>query len=133
MRKASKILFLVGAIVAIVAAVTLLVTGLILIIIPNTDAFVDVVGKQATPEELQAAQAALIICGSFCLAGIPFCALDSFFGFKAFKSEKPSVTLNVLNIVFGVLSVYVNIVAGIFALVADGQEQRRAQAAEQKK
>lgn len=133
MRKASKILFLVGAIVAIVAAVTCLVTGLVLIIIPNTDAFYEIAIKDNTPEQVQAAQAALIFCGAMFLFGIPFCALDSFFGFKAFKSEKPSVTLNVLNIVFGALSVYVNIVAGIFALVADGQEKRRAEAAEQKK
>ena len=132
MRKASKILFLVGAIVAIVAAVTCLVTGLVLVIIPNTDAFYEIAIKDNTPEQVQAAQAALVICGSVTLFGIPFCVADSVFGFKAFKQERPSVTLNVLNIVFGALSVYVNIVGGIFALIADGQEDRRAKAEEKK-
>ena len=131
MRKASRILFLVGAIVAIVAAVGYLIAGLVLVIVPNVDAFIEAASKEMTAQELEAVQAAMIINGVFFLLGVPFCGLSSFFAFKAHFQERPSKALNVLNIVFGALSIEVNLVGAIFALIADGQEDRRA-ASEQK-
>ena len=50
---------------------------------------------------------------------------------KRHFAEKPSKALNVLNIVFGALSVEINLVGAIVALIANGQEDRRA-ALEQK-
>ena len=144
MRKASKIIYLVAAILSIVAAVSWLIFGIIMVVIPNTDAFVEGFkeawdqGKHqgvTFEDALAAAQGIMIACGvgffiTTCCSGV-----NSFFAFKAYnasKNGKPSKALNVLNIVFGVLSgVEVNIAAAIFAFIADGQEGRRA-ALEQK-
>ena len=135
MRKASRILFLVGAIVAIVAAVGYLIAGLLLVILPNVPEIIEAVRESADPsvtdEQLEAARVALTINGVFCLLGVPVCGVNSFFAFKAHFAEKPSKALNVLNIVFGALSVEINLVGAIFALIANGQEDRRA-ALEQK-
>ena len=59
--------------------------------------------------------------------------VNSFLAFKAHHDPKPSKPLNVLNIVFSVLGlVEVNIVAAIFAFIADHQEENRP-AVEEKK
>ena len=130
MRKASKILFLVGAIVSIVAGVVCLITGLILVILPNTEAFMEaMIREKVTQDDIEVVRLALVLYGTMCLIGVPFCGVNSFFGFKAFRAEKPCTSLNVLNIVFGALTIYVNMVGAIFALIANGQEERRAEAA----
>ena len=138
MRKASKILFLIGGIVAIVAAVVWLIWGIVLFILPNTEAFEEAI-KQAmkenpdVSEELLRAtlQGTLIGGGVSLIFETVCCALSSFFAFKAYKQEKPSTALCVLNIVFGALSVEVNLVGAIFALIANGQDERRELAQKQ--
>ena len=136
MRKASRIIYLVAAIVSIVVAVGFLVAGIIMIVVPNTNVFVEAFleAYAKNPEHdlpadqaLTAVQAVMITYGvtfvvTACCGGV-----NSFFAFKAHGAEKPSKALNVLNIVFGVLSsVFINVVAAIFAFVANGQEERRA-------
>ena len=127
MRKASKILFLVGAIVSIVAGVVCLIAGLVLVILPNTQDFVDALVREGvTKDDIEVVQLTMILYGTMLLIGVPFCGVNSFFGFKAFRDEKSCTALNVLNIIFGALTVYVNMVGAIFALIANGQEERRA-------
>ena len=133
MRKASKVLFLVGAILSIVSAVYYLVFGIIFVVIPNTDAFADFLAEAQKNGTTLPEGGEDVVRGVFIGLGVCFLLLtvfggiNSFFGFKAFKQAKPSRALNVLNIVFGVLaSVFVNLVGAIFALIADGQEERRA-------
>ena len=136
MRKASKIIYLVAAILSIVLAVNYLIAGIVLVVVPNTQVFIDAFIENYAPEAaekmpvadaLAAVQAIMITYGvgfiiTACCAGV-----NSFFAFKAHGQEKPSKSLNVLNIVFGVLGgVLVNVVAAIFAFVANGQEERRA-------
>ena len=134
MRKASKIIFLVAAIVSIVCAVCYLIAGLLLVIIPNTQAWTDVANEvikqnpQIKASDIDALKVVFIVYGVCFLIEVPLAGVNSFFSFKARKEEKPSKALNVLNIVFGVLSgVIINIVAAIFAFVANGIEERRAQ------
>ena len=129
MRKASRILFLVGAIVSCVYAFCLLVVGVVLVVVPNTEVFVEAVVQEVGPEKLQAIQFVMIFYGVLSLIGIPFCGVNAFFGFKSFKEEKASKVLCILNIVFGALSVWVNVVGGIFGLIANGQDRRREVAA----
>ena len=143
MRKASRILYLIAAILSIFVAVNALIGGIVLIVIPNSEAFIaafieaynnDPVEGLTVLQALEALQAALISCGIFCIIAACFAGFNSFLGFKAHHEAKPSKALNILNIVFGVLScVEVNIVGAIFALVADGQEERQPKAVEEKK
>ena len=137
MRKASKIIYLVGAIVSIVVAASFLIWGIVTIVIPNSDIFVqDFIEtynanptKGVTAEEaLRAVQGVMIACGVFLILGACCGVVNSVLAFKAHHAEKPSKVLNILNIVFGVLScVEINIVAAIFAFVANGQEERHQQ------
>ena len=139
MRKASKILFLVAAILSIAVAVTWLISGIVMVVIPNTAAFADGFAEAwnqskhqgvTYDEAFAAAKATFIFLGVVFFIATCCAAVNSFFSFKAFnasKNGKPVKALNILNIVFGVLSgVEVNIVGAIFAFVADGQEERRA-------
>lgn len=137
MRKASRIIYLVAAILSIFAAIGFLISGIVLIVVPNTEtfiqAFIDTYNAEATSSSISAAEA-LEACQAFMIAlGVEFiihgvCAgVNSFLAFKAHHEPRPSKALNVLNIVFSVLGlVEVNIVAAIFAFIADGQEDRRA-------
>ena len=141
MRKASKIIYLVAAIISIVVAVNLLISGIILVVVPNSDAFreafVEAWAKKTNPDTtitmeqaFEAIKVGMIAGGVVCLVLTSTCAVNSVFAFKAFgasKTGKPSKALNILNIVFGALSIDVNIVAAIFAFIANGQEDRRTQ------
>ena len=140
MRKASKIIFLVAGIVSIVIAVNLLITGLIFVILPNTEAFKQVVqdfidqAKEPVPADFEKVLKGLFIGLGVCFfCFMVFAGINSFLSFKAFREEKPAKPLCVLNIVFGVVSLCeINIVAAIFAFIANGQESRRAQLEEKK-
>ena len=139
MRKASKILFLIAGIYSIVCAVTYLVFGILFVVIPNSEVWADVIKDLSAKYPDLNADAAeilkgtMIFCGVCCFIEVFLAGCNSFFGFKAWKEEKPVRALQVLNIVFGAISgVLVNVVGGIFSLVADGQEERRA-ALEEKK
>ena len=140
MRKASKILFLIGGIVSIVCAIYWLVFGIICTVIPNLpefyDAFIESWNKNPQPgvtadEAYAAFKGVMIALGVLLYITVACAGVNSFFSFKAFndtrKNGKPTTAINVLNIVFGVLGgVLVNIVGAIFAFVANGQEDRRA-------
>ena len=133
MRKASKVLFLVGAILSIVWAVCYLAFGLVGVILPNSEAWNEAVKEimKNNPDikeaDIEGIKTVLVVYGVLSLVSVAFAGVNSFFGFKAWKQEKSSKALNVLNIVFGVLSsVFVNLVGAIFAFVANGQEERRA-------
>lgn len=136
MRKASRIIYLVAAILSIFVALGLLISGIVLVVVPNTEVFIDAFLNSYDPEgasgvtpadALEAVQAVMIACGVECFIFGACAGVNSFLAFKAHHDPKPSKALNVLNIVFGVLGcVEVNIVAAIFAFVADGQEDRRA-------
>ena len=139
MRKASKIIYLVAGILSVVGAVFALGFGLFFVLSPYSEAFIESAKeayKTSTTtlsfdEFLVTLQATMVTSGVFCfIFGVACGGVNSFLSFKAYaasKNGKPSKTLNVLNIVFGVLScVEVNIAAAIFAFVANGQEERRA-------
>ena len=132
MRKASKIIYLVGGILSIVAAVGFLITALIFVILPNTEAFVEAYNRGIADGTISGNVTLAEFQGVFAAISVPFffwmaaAAINSVFSFIAFKKDRPSTSLAVLNIVFGVLScVEVNIVASVFAFIANGQEDRR--------
>lgn len=136
MRKASRIIYLVAAILSIFVAVSALIFGIVLIVIANNEAFISafIDGYNANPTEgvdvldaLEFTQLVMICWGVLCLISACCAGVNSFLGFRAHHEAKPSKALNVLNIVFGVLScVEVNIVAAIFAFIADHQEENKA-------
>ena len=136
MRKASQILYLVGAILAIVCAVSFLVVGgvylgLGIAGLVNTDAILDYI-RQKDPQSLVtntdviAACTILLVFGIFFLVEIPFCVVASILGFKARKTG--TKVLAILNIVFGVLSSTTPlVVGGIFNLIANKKEERKGE------
>lgn len=133
MRKASKIIYLVAAILSIVAAVCYLICGIVMLVLPNIPEIIEAIEQEIAKNPELPADALEIFKAFFVFYGVcaiitAICAgVNSFFAFKAHGQEKPSKSLNVLNIVFGVLGgVLVNVVAAIFAFVANGQEERRA-------
>ena len=133
MRKASKIIYLVAGIVSIVAAVAYLVWGIVLVVLPNTDGFHEIAQEiiKQNPDipdfTEDIVKGIFIACGVCCLIACACAGVNSFLGFKAHKEDHPTRALQVLNIVFGVLSgVEVNIAGSIFSFIADGQESRRA-------
>ena len=131
MRKASKVLLLVGAILSIAMAVSAFV-GMIVMFALGSDAskqlLIDMINNgqvktdlQGTPEEIATLlQMTYNGIGAALTVSTVFAILNSIFAFRARGAEKPSKALSILNIVFGILSgVEVNAVGGIFALVAD--------------
>ena len=136
MRKASRIIYLVAAILSIFAALGYIGWGVFCIVGANTEVFIEGViegyNKNPAPgvdalEFLAAAQALVIYCGVCLLISAACAGVNSFLAFKAHHEAKPSKALNVLNIVFSVLGgVFVNVVAAIFAFIADHQEAYRA-------
>ena len=131
MKKTSQIFYLVGAIVAIVVAVSSLGSGIAdisagIVGLVNKDsvpAFIaKILGK--TPEEIAAASDALVITlcvksiveGAFALLRIPFCIVTSIFSFKARKQD--TKTNAIIVIVFSALSMtFVSIPGAILNLI----------------
>lgn len=130
MRKASKILFLVAAIVSVVVAVQLLFLGIFFIVFTNTQAFVEFAEQAAIDapgsdiaQFTEALRVVFISTGISCFIGCAFAVVNSVFSFKAHAEEKPSTALCVLNIIFSAFSgVIINIVGAIFALICNNQE-----------
>lgn len=127
MRKASKILFLVGGILSFVNAFAFLIVTVTFIIIGSpllTQAFIDGLESgqihsdiAGTPEEV-----ARIIQMAFFFIGIGYLFPAIFAivsGIVALKARKvKSRTIYILNIIFGFMGgVVVNSVGGIFALI----------------
>ena len=127
MKKAANILFLVGAIVSIVAAVTALSTAIVFLVLGSSASLRDAIiasieSGQSSTDAASPEAAAQIVQLTFTCTGamllVPaVCAVPSaIFAFKARNTDNHAFF--VLNIVFGLLSgVEVNVVGAIFALI----------------
>ena len=131
MKKTSQIFYLVGAIVAIVVAVSSLGSGIADITsgimgLVNRDYITGIVAKilGMTPDEVATASEAAIIAvcvgrivsGAFELLRIPFCILASIFSFKARKQD--TKTNAIIVIVFSAISLtFVSIPGAILNLI----------------
>ena len=139
MRRASEILFLVGMIVSIIVAVGCGIAAITLFVLGGSPAFKEVLIKlveegkvtvnyqgNLTSEQVATIfQGTLIGCGVPCLFISGFAVANAVFSSKA-KGGKPTRTIAILNIVFGILSdVYVNVVGAILSLIQDGRDERR--------
>ena len=122
MKKAAQILFLVSAILSIVAAVGYLIGGIVMVAsgaaLPIGNEMLKEQGQQyLTDEQLAAAMASAFTAGGTCLFFVPFSIANIIISFKArHTAAKP---LFIVAIVLGALSsTVVSIVAGIFGLIA---------------
>lgn len=122
MRKASRILFTISAVLSIVYAVVMIPTSIVFLVLTTPECeqiLIDAIkGTTVTVEELRATFLGL---GSwFMISG--FCAIaNAVLCFVA--RNRRNVVLYVFNIVFGFLSsVVINVVAAIFGLVSINQK-----------
>ena len=136
MKKASKILYLVGAILSILSALSLVILGVAYIVLGSIGAsynpqdIVDYVVKEVpdvaswfTVEYVTTFLATAIATGVVYLIFACFSVASAVFAFKARKDELPSRLVAIFNIVFGVLGCgLANAVAGVFSLVLRARE-----------
>ena len=127
MKRAANILFLVGAIISIVTAVSGILSGIAFIVlgcIPEIkQAIIDGVNNgsiQTTEATAEAAAAVFQYTFIACGVSVLFCSLfaipNCIFAFKARNCN--SRVIFILNIVFGVICcVEVNVVGAVFALI----------------
>lgn len=127
MKRAANILFLIGAILSIVAAASYFICSIVFIVLGTSPALREAIiesinSGQATTTLPSAEEAATFMQATFVATGIvmfipALCAIPSaIFAFKARNSDKK--VFFILNIVFGVLSsATVNVVGAIFALI----------------
>ncbi len=127
MKRAANILFLIGAILSIVAAASYFICSIVFIVLGTSPALREAIiesinSGQATTTFPSAEEAATFMQATFVATGIvmfipALCAIPSaIFAFKARNSDKK--VFFILNIVFGVLSsATVNVVGAIFALI----------------
>ena len=127
MKRAANILFLIGAILSIVAAASYFICSIVFIVLGTSPALREAIiesinSGQATTTLPSAEEAATFMQATFVATGIvmfipALCAIPSaIFAFKARNSDKKAFFI--LNIVFGVLSsAAVNVVGAIFALI----------------
>ena len=138
LKKTANILFLVGAIFAIVWAVGYLVGGIVTAVVSGSQVFKDAfyeAAYRADPEvaadTVEAAysvvQYALVSSSVLCFVCFAFCIPSCIFSFKARNSDNK--VFFILNIVFGILSwTIVNVVGAVFALIrGDTFEEAPAQ------
>lgn len=127
MKRAANILFLIGAILSIVAAASYFICSIVFIVLGTSPALREAIiesinSGQATTTLPSAEEAATFMQATFVATGIvmfipALCAIPSaIFAFKARNSDKK--VFFILNIVFGVLSsATVNVVGAVFALI----------------
>ena len=137
MRRAARILFLIGMILSIVLAVSFFICGLAFVILGANPAFrqfiIESVENGSAQSSLPPEETANLIQGIFVGCGIPFFFISIFGIVNAVVSAKakngqPSRALCILNIVFGILSdVVVNVVGGVLCIIQDGKDARRKQ------
>ena len=141
MKKASKILYLVGAILSILGAVSLLFWGVASLVLGSIGASYDPadivnyinanypeMAGTITVEAITAFMASAIAYGVTCIIFACFCVAGAVFAFKARKEEVPSRLVAIFNIVFGALGCGLpSVVAGIFSLIVRGQEEKKAE------
>lgn len=129
MKKASKILFLVGGILGIIIAVSCFFDGIVALVV-SKQSYIDYlitfikqyiaeagVDEEHINELAKLFQIYLKVSGVSLFFMAAFAAVSSIVSFKARNND--SKKLFILNIVFGVISgVEVNLVGGILALIA---------------
>ncbi len=126
LKKAANILFLIGAIAAIVVGVCYLLTSVAFLVLGTSEAFrqavIDGIQSGEVKSDLTPEEAANVLQAFFLASGIILlvptaCSIPScIFSFKARNSNNRAFF--VLNIVFGILgSTIVNVVGGVFGLV----------------
>lgn len=133
MRKASNVIFLVSAIVSIVAVIGLLITSLVFLAFTTPEAKEEIIkalqdGRMTTSvpgtlnEQADAIQAIFKAFGIIFLFASVFGVANTVICFVARKKHTTGVL--VLSIVFGVLSfVEINILASIFGFVANARQE----------
>ena len=139
MRRASQILFLVGMILSIVAAVGCGISAIVCFVAGGDPKIGEMIAKglaeameaanyngSVSAEELaKLIQGAYIGGGIACLFVTGFAIANAVFSAKA-KDGRPTRTISILCIVFGILSdVIVTVVGAVFALICDSREQNR--------
>ena len=140
MRRASEILFLIGMILSIVVAVCWFICGISAIVVGSVPAIKEALIQALNELKEQAGSSAAsanvetlasLIQGGIIGSGVAFLFLGGFsvanavFSAKA-KAGKPTRTIAILNIVFGILSdVIVNVVGAVLSLIQDGRDERR--------
>ena len=138
MKKASKILYLVGGIVAIVWSALFLIVGVLFIVlgsvgVGNIDAIMQYIAEQSpefaskiTPEMLEAVLGASIGFGVAMLVEVAINIVGALFAFRANKEDQR--WLAIVNIVFGLLGVTIApAVGGIFQLITEGKEEKKGE------
>lgn len=137
MRKASEILFLVGMILSIVLAVSYFTSAIACIVVGSVPAVRDAIieglnkANEAGNTNFNAEQLASFIQGGIIGSGVSlffvcgFAVANAVFSAKA-RRGKPTRTIAILNIVFGILSdVIVNVVGAVLSIIQDGRDERR--------
>ena len=135
MRKASKVLFLVGGIVSCVEALSYLIMGIVFIFLGASEDFkndllknysasdlVRDLGNGVTPADaVQAIQAMYVALGVIFIIGIFISAVNAVLAFKARNSNNK--VLFILNIVFGFISgCIINAIGGILAVASPSED-----------
>ena len=135
MRKASKVLFLVGGIVSCVEALSYLIMGIVFIFLGTSEDFkndllknysasdlVRDLGNGVTPADaVQAIQAMYVALGVIFIIGIFISAVNAVLAFKARNSNNK--VLFILNIVFGFISgCIINAIGGILAVASPSED-----------
>ena len=129
MKTATKVLLIIGGILAILSALSFLAGGIVLVVFSGPQ-FYDTILKMiqdgtahsslpGTPEQQVATiQSAFLIAGIVLLVEVLFLAIQAVIAFMA--SSRRSNTLYIANIVIGVITLSVfNLAGGIVGLVQD--------------
>ena len=129
MKTATKVLLIIGGILAILSALSFLACGIVLVVFSGPQ-FYDMILKMiqdgtahsslpGTPEQQVATiQSAFLIAGIVLLVEVLFLAIQAVIAFMA--SSRRSNTLYIANIVIGVITLSVfNLAGGIVGLVQD--------------
>ena len=139
MRRASQILFLVGMILSIVAAVSLGISAILCFVAGGNPELGEIISKGIAEAmeagnyngSISADEVAALIQGAYIGFGVAllfaagFAIANAVFSSKA-KDGRPTRTISILCIVFGILSdVIVTVVAAVFALICDSRERNK--------
>lgn len=126
MKRAKRILFLLGGVFSIIDAITFFITGLVFVILGPT------IGSLIAQSDEQGAS---IFLGVYLAVGLVFIfvafldVINAILSFKARYSK--SNALMIANIIFGVLTdVIVNLVGAIFGLILISREEKEDNAIE---
>lgn len=138
MKRARDILLLIGMVLSIVTGASLLLCGIACIVCGANPALRDVLIEafnnipDGSRGSITGEQFAAIIQGCMIGSGVAYLVATGFFAANAVFSAKARLNgtkgLYILCIVFGALASTVTLVGGIFGLIVEGKEERRAAA-----